>query len=318
MYVFKHRITPSKIAVLMNSLQITLKRSPRSLVVGDQTIMIDSARGDGPELSEREQGLTRASARDASGEFRSDSLAEAAADETDVTDVEASNHEAVASHLPTSVASVIVDPAGRVMTPLAFSNAVPVLSGATHEVVTPEEVGLGGVSEEELAELRQMLANTAGLVMELQDQHRQSLHEMQEVAVELATAATSWLTGVAIDRGEFAVDDLIRKALHQMEIDQPVRVRLNPADHELLKNLMRDPAGRRMLENVSCFDDSSLSRGSCRVESGRRIVLSDMESRLENIRRSWMEKLDDSQVERRGDGSTSGTLRRFPERRETA
>ena len=309
---------PSKIAVLMNSLQITLKRSPRSLVVGDQTIMIDSARGDEPELSEREQGLTRASARDASGEFRSDSLAEAAADETDVADVEASNHEAVASHLPTSVASVITDPAGRVMTPLAFSNAVPVLSGATHEVVTPEEVGLGGVSEEELAELRQMLADTAELVMELQDQHRQSLHEMQEVAVELATAATSWLTGVAIDRGEFAVDDLIRKALHQMEIDQPVRVRLNPADHELLKNLMRDPAGRRMLENVSCFDDSALSRGSCRVESGRRIVLSDMESRLENIRRSWMEKLDDSQVERRGDGSTSGTLRRFPERRETA
>jgi flagellar biosynthesis/type III secretory pathway protein FliH len=204
------------------------------------------------------------------------------------------------------------------MTPLALSNAVPVLSGATHEVVTAEEVGLGGVSEEELTELRQMLANTAELVMELQDQHRQSLHEMQEVAVELATAATSWLTGVAIDRGEFAVDDLIRKALHQMEIDQPVRVRLNPADHDLLKNLIRDPAGRRMLENVSCFDDPELARGTCRVESGRRIVLSDMESRMENIRRSWMEKLDDSQVERRGDGSTSRTLRRFPERRETA
>ena len=204
------------------------------------------------------------------------------------------------------------------MTPLAFSNAVPVLSGATHEVVTAEEVGLGGVSEEELLELRQMLTNTAELVMELQDQHRQSLHEMQEVAVELATAATSWLTGVAIDRGEFAVDDLIRKALHQMEIDQPVRVRLNPADHDLLRNLMRDPAGRRMLENVSCFDDSTLSRGTCRVESGRRIVLSDMESRLENIRRSWMEKLDDSQIERRGDDSATRTLRRFPDRRETA
>ena len=302
----------------MNSLQITLKRSPRSLVVGDQTITIDRARGDESELTEREQDLTRASEANEFGELQSDSLTQAASNETDAAEVEASNHEVVASHLPTSVASVITDPAGRVMTPLAFSNAVPVLSGATHEVVTPEEVGLGGVSEEELTELRQMLANTAELVMELQDQHRQSLHEMQEVAVELATAATSWLTGVAIDRGDFAVDDLIRKALHQMEIDQPVRVRLNPADHELLKNLMRDPAGRRMLENVSCFDDSSLSRGSCRVESGRRIVLSDLESRLENIRRSWMEKLDDSQVERRGDGSTSRTLQRFPERRETA
>ena len=302
----------------MNSLQITLKRSPRSLVVGDQTITVDRARGDEPELTEREQDQTRAFETEECGDLQSDSLTDVAGIETDAVEVEASTHEVVASHLPTSVASVITDPAGRVMTPLAFSNAVPVLSGATHEVVTPEEVGLGGVSEEELTELRQMLANTAELVMELQDQHRQSLHEMQEVAVELATAATSWLTGVAIDRGDFAVDDLIRKALQQLEIDQPVRVRLNPADHELLRNLMRDPAGRRMLENVSCFDDSALSRGSCRVESGRRIVLSDLESRLENIRRSWMEKLDDSQVERRGDGSTSRTLQRFPERRETA
>ena len=302
----------------MNSLQITLKRSPRSLIVGDQTITIESARENEAQHAESEQNPTPESEANESVELHSGSEAETERDENASSHVETANQESAASHLPTSVASVITDPAGRVMTPLALSNAVPVLSGATHEVVTAEEVGLGGVSDEELTDLRQMLADTAELVMELQDQHRQSLQEMQEVAVELATAATSWLTGVAIDRGEFAVDDLIRKALHQMEIDQPVRVRLNPADHDLLKNLMRDPAGRRMLENVSCFDDSTLSRGTCRVESGRRIVLSDMESRLENIRRSWMEKLDDSQVERRGDGSTSRTLRRFPERRETA
>jgi hypothetical protein len=302
----------------MNSLQITLKRSPRSLIVGDQTITIESARENEAQHAESEQNPTPESEANQSVELHSGSEAETERDENASSHVETANQESAASHLPTSVASVITDPAGRVMTPLALSNAVPVLSGATHEVVTAEEVGLGGVSDEELTDLRQMLADTAELVMELQDQHRQSLQEMQEVAVELATAATSWLTGVAIDRGEFAVDDLIRKALHQMEIDQPVRVRLNPADHDLLKNLMRDPAGRRMLENVSCFDDSTLSRGTCRVESGRRIVLSDMESRLENIRRSWMEKLDDSQVERRGDGSTSRTLRRFPERRETA
>lgn len=304
----------------MNSLQITLKRSPRSLVVGDQTITIEFARDEEADLRTNDPNNAAASELTELQEPVSApepaSSAESAMPTEPETDAE--EHGVSTSHLPTSVASVITDPAGRVMTPLALSNAVPVLSGATHEVVTAEEVGLGGVSEEELTELRQMLANTAELVMELQDQHRQSLHEMQEVAVELAVAATSWLTGVAIDRGEFAVDDLIRKALHQMEIDQPVRVRLNPADHDLLKNLIRDPAGRRMLENVSCFDDPELARGTCRVESGRRIVLSDMESRLENIRRSWMEKLDDSQVERRGDGSTSRTLRRFPERRETA
>lgn len=304
----------------MNSLQITLKRSPRSLVVGDQTITIEFARDEKNDLNANDRNTAIVSE---SSEVREpEETTELTSSPESVMAVEpqaeAEEHEKATSHLPTSVASVITDPAGRVMTPLAFSNAVPVLSGATHEVVTAEEVGLGGVSDEELSELRQMLANTAELVMELQDQHRQSLHEMQEVAVELAVAATSWLTGVAIDRGEFAVDDLIRKALHQMEIDQPVRVRLHPADHDLLKNLIRDPAGRRMLENVSCFDDPELARGTCRVESGRRILLSDMESRLESIRRSWMEKLDDSQVERRGDGSTSRTLRRFPERRETA
>lgn len=302
----------------MNSLQITLKRSPRSLVVGHQTITIDRAPGDESDLKAMESALIRASESQAADTLELDSVAQENAKSAEAADDEVTHLEPANGHLPTSVATVISDPAGRIMTPLAFSNAVPVLSGATHEVVTAEEVGLGGVSEEELAELRQMLANTSELVLELQDQHRQSLHEMQEVAVELATAATSWLTGVAIDRGEFAVDDLIRKALHQMEIDQPVRVRMHPADHELLKNLMRDPAGRRMLENVSCVDDPSLSRGACRVESGRRVVLSDMDSRLENIRRAWMEKLDDSQVERRGDGSTSRTLRRFPERRETA
>ena len=304
----------------MNSLQITLKRSPRSLVVGDQTITIEFARGDETELIANESNTAVMSDGPDLREPESTPEPVSPTESTTIAESQADveEHETATSHLPTSVASVITDPAGRVMTPLALSNAVPVLSGATHEVVTAEEVGLGGVSEEELSELRQMLANTAELVMELQDQHRQSLHEMQEVAVELATAATSWLTGVAIDRGEFAVDDLIRKALHQMEIDKPVKVRLNPADHDLLKNLIRDPAGRRMLENVSCFDDPELARGTCRVESGRRILLSDMESRLENIRRSWMEKLDDSQVERRGDGSTSRTLQRFPERRETA
>ncbi len=141
---------------------------------------------------------------------------------------------------------------------------------------------------------------------------------MQEVAVELAVAAASWLVGVAIDRGMFAVDDLIMKSLEHLELTQSVKIKLNPADHELLQMLMKDPASPSQLDQVSYAGDQSIPRGSMRVESGRRILLTDMNSRLEEVRRTWMEKLDDSQIERRGDGSASGTLRRFPERRETA
>ena len=78
---------------------------------------------------------------------------------------------------------------------------------------------------------------------------------MQEVAVELATAAASWLVGYAIDRDMFAVDDLILKALSIWNSNQSVRVRLNPADYNLLQTLLTDPASRKQLDEVSCVQD---------------------------------------------------------------
>ena len=300
----------------MTDLRIMLKRSPRVLIVGNNTINLAAACDDLAEslssaAMETATSTNRASKNGPSAET------EPADRDGDTAASELAPRIAAAS-MPSSIANVITDASTKVVTPLGQSNAVPVLSGATHEVITAGEIGFGGVSEEEVAGLKTLLASTAEMVMELQEQHRQSLSEMQEVAVELASAAASWLVGVAIDRNDFAIDDLIRQALQQMEIDQPVRVRLNPADHELLKTLIKDPEGRGILANVSCADDPGMVRGSCRVESGRRILLSDMNSRLEDIRRSWMEKLDDSQIERRGDGSASRTLRRFPDRRETA
>jgi len=309
----------------MTTLQVKFQRSPRTLIVNNNTIVIhragDTAPTDDTEVSscQRVQDSGQQPAIElgracSANEDLADSGSRHPEEQTDTDTGLRSNP----SGMPTSIATVITDASRKTVTPLAQSNAVPVLSGATHEVITAAEMGFCGVSEEELGELKLMLASVAELVIELQEQHRQSLNEMQEVAVELASAAASWLVGVAIDRDQFAVDDLIRNALQHMELDQPVRVRLNPADHALLKNLVRDPEGRGLLANVSCCDDAMLVRGSCRVESGRRILLTDMNSRLDDIRRTWMEKLDDSQIERRGDGSASGTLRRFPDRRETA
>ena len=167
-------------------------------------------------------------------------------------------------------------------------------------------------------QLQDLLSQVSDAVFELQQQHRSTLNEMQQVAVELSVSAASWLTGVAIDAGQFAVDDLIRLALHRLEADLPVRVHLNPADHELLKSLLPEGDTSEQLQRMNCVNDPALPRGGCSVESGRRILVSDMESRLEEIRLQWMENLDATQIERRGDGSHGVTLRRFPDRRETA
>ena len=291
----------------MPSLNVTFQRTPRALIVGDQTITIELDRApsqtDEDILREGDLAVKTAIPPEASAVRQPETAGRSM------------------SARPGSTASVLENPGDKVVTPLAQSNAVPVLSslsGATHDIVTPEEMGLGGPSEEELADLRQLLTNAADQAAELRQMQRQSLDELQEAAVELAASAASFLVGYAIDNSVFAIDELIKKALHVMDADQPVRVRLNPADHELLKSLLKDPETARILKDVSCVDDDSINRGGCRIESGRRILVTDMHSRMEDIRRAWLEKLDDSQIERRGDGSASRTLRRFPDRRETA
>ncbi len=290
----------------MPSLNVTFQRTPRALIVGDQTITIELDRAPS-EVS---------SLSNAGGEAAQSSIQ---SEMPTIRQPETAGRSK--SPKSGSTASILENPGDKVVTPLSKSNAVPVLSslsGATHDIVTPEEMGLGGPSEEELADLRQLLINAADQAAELRQIQRQSLDELQEVAIELAAGAASFLVGYAIDNNVFAIDELVKKALHQMEADQPVRVRLNPADHELLKSLLKDPETARILKDVSCVDDDSINRGGCRIEAGRRILVSDMHSRMEDIRRAWLEKLDDSQIERRGDGSASRTLRRFPDRRETA
>lgn len=175
-----------------------------------------------------------------------------------------------------------------------------------------------GVSAAELTGLTDLLATVAENLQELREQQRRAAAEMQQTTVELAVAAASWLTGVAISANMFAVDDLIRMALQQLQIDSPVVVHLHPQDHALLQQLLTDSPDAALLEQVSCVDDPGLARGSCRVACGRRTLISDMDSRLEEIRRLWMENLDAAQVERRGDGPHGRALRRFPDRRETA
>ena len=269
----------------MNTHRIKLKRSPQSFTVDHRTVLVDG----GTRVDHgRESGLP------------------------------GHTSPAASRQKPASVAKVIQNPIDRPVTPISRSTAVPLLSNTSQEIVTAEQVGLGRADPEEISRLQQLLADATEAIQELQAQQRQSLSETQEVAVELAAAAASWLVGVAIDRSMFAIDDLIMKSLDQLGVSQPVKIRLNPADHTLLQMLMKDPACPPELAEVLYAGDHAVPRGSVRVESGRRILLTDMNTRLEEVRRTWMEKLDESQIERRGDDSVARTLRRFPERRETA
>lgn len=317
----------------MATVRVTLKRSPRTIAAGGQVLEVVTACDSDEQMTASvvvtDDSLPEdaieddSTAREATTSEPMTSAAQSAPAlaptvSSDRSVSVAPNGSAAASG-PT-VATVLTDLSNRVVTPFAQSASVPVWNSPGHlsELEKAAEPPAPMIAEEDLADLRNLLEQAVASVEELQQQHRQSLQEMQEVAVELAVAAASALTGAAIDRGQFAIDDLILQALDQMQVTEPVRVRMNPMDHELLQTLMKEPDASEELKRLSVTQDDSLNRGSCRVESGRRILLTDLQSRLDDIRRSWMEKLDDSQIERRGDGSTARSLRRFPDRREAS
>lgn len=191
-------------------------------------------------------------------------------------------------------------------------------SAAHQQTVADSRVANEALSEQ-LIYLQQMLNDVGSAIDELQQQHRETLAEMQQATVELAVTAASWVVGAAIDANVFAVDDLVESMLKQLRQEQPVRICLNPQDAELLQQL-RDgaDADRFSGTDMDIVADSELERGHCRAESARTTLVTDIEDQLADIRRIWMENLDETQIERRADDPAGRGFRRFPDRRHTA
>jgi flagellar biosynthesis/type III secretory pathway protein FliH len=155
-------------------------------------------------------------------------------------------------------------------------------------------------------------------VRDLEERRKQSLAELQEVAVDLALTAASRIVGEAIDRDVFAVDQVVADVLGRVASSGPVRVGLHPADLKLLKakraeSVLETPGGV-----IEFFEDSALKRGCCRAVSGSRAVISDWRTHLAEIRASLHEELEHAQAERRGPEAAHQRVKRYPDRRETA
>jgi len=168
-------------------------------------------------------------------------------------------------------------------------------------------------------DLRPLLQTIAESLETIDQRRQQSLLEMQQVAIELAVAVASQLVFQAIDSEHFAVEKLVHRAIESMGIGAIPVISLHPQDLELLqKRLTQEPAPWSS-EQITFHSDPGVSRGGCRVENeAGRMLVSDIGLQLSEIRRHWMEELDDSQVERRKTSGEVAALRRFPDRREIA
>lgn len=164
-------------------------------------------------------------------------------------------------------------------------------TGATKAPVVPVQ-NPNQLSREDGRELMEVIRHLAVEIEQTQTTQKAVFSDVHQLAVELALAATSCLVGKAIESDMFRIDLLIQQALHRLDADGVVRVRLNPLDHQLFKRLAEQEQAENWQGEVEYADDETLARGTVRIDSARRTLLSDIHTRIEDIRREWMENLD--------------------------
>jgi hypothetical protein len=165
----------------------------------------------------------------------------------------------------------------------------------------------------------QLLESISQTLADLETRRRESLSELQQAVVELSVAIASQLTYRIIESGEFAVEKMVEDAVSRLPAAEHVTLRLNPEDlalfHQRLKAIPATALDARSLQLAA---DPAIKRGGCLAELPEQGILCDIELLLGDLHTELMEGLSDAQVERRRTQGADRSLRRFPDRRETA
>lgn len=172
---------------------------------------------------------------------------------------------------------------------------------------------------EENAAVESILSQLLESVRAIDQRREQSLLEMQQVAIELAVAAASHLVETVIEEDRYGIEDLIQSTFEKAGSDSSLRFSLHPDDLDLLQRRLSVTKSYQEMRKLEFLEDSQLPRGSFQIHlPDGQTWLTGISLRLAEIRKHWLEELDAAQVERRQTETTNSSLRRFPDRRETA
>lgn len=173
--------------------------------------------------------------------------------------------------------------------------------------------------EQDRRQITEVLSEMAYTVRQTEDRRQESFRELREAAVELAVAIASQVAQQAIEKGEYGIDELVRKVVEGLDVPGLVRVRLHPEDLALLERRFESgvPPWKEMRE-IELLSDARIQRGDCRADALDFGVIAKLKDRIAEIRDQLLNSIDDAQTERRTTQSQDESLRRFPDRRETA
>lgn len=199
--------------------------------------------------------------------------------------------------------------------PALIPAAPPEVSAAASSIAPPA----APVAVPADAQLLQLLDGISQKLTELESRRRESLSVLQQAVVELSVAIASQLTYRIIESGEFAVEKMVEDAVSRLPAAEHVTLRLHSDDLALFQQRIKAiPAASLDARSLHLVADPAVARGGCLAELPDQGILCDIELLLGDLHTELMEGLSDAQVERRRAQGTDRSLRRFPDRRETA
>ncbi len=159
------------------------------------------------------------------------------------------------------------------------------------------ETDLGRELMKDRLEISRTLVNLTAAVNALEARQQQQLIEWQRAAVELGVTIATRLLHDKIQAGDYPVETLARQAAARLNTDEPITLRLHPADLQLLEKRLDGKPLFAPDANIRLVGDPTLGRGDCRAEAGENVVLAELSAQLADVRRELLRSLGHAELE---------------------
>jgi len=154
------------------------------------------------------------------------------------------------------------------------------------------EEGLKKGREDAAREVTSIVESMKKTIESLTDIRGEFFGKAEKEMIDLVAMVSSEIVLKEIREDEKIIADVLRKAVEEIHIQQKIKVRVNPADLENVKN-MEEKLIREVeaIKGVEFAADRKITQGGCVIETNIGALDATVESRLMAVHRSLREQL---------------------------
>ena len=111
------------------------------------------------------------------------------------------------------------------------------------------------------------------------------LPELQQTTIELAHAIAAKLVLDRVLSDQFPIENLVREVVERLNTEQPIVVKLHPADLAVWQQHVESHVSATTLgDHVKVQADAALARGDCQASAGEVSIVYELRRQMEELR----------------------------------